>query len=279
MRLFVVGDIHGCATAFDTLLSAIALRPSDRMITLGDYINKGPDTKAVLDSLLRLSDWGVLIPLLGNHELKMLIAGRFGRAVVHGEVFVDLHTLASYAELPPGAEVSPRDLSHIPDRHWQFLQHQCLRWFTTNHYIFSHGTLSPQMPLLKQPDRVIFWNKLDHPQPHPSGKVLVCGHTPQRSGYPLNLGHTLCLDTAACEGQWLTGLEITSGSIWQANQQGQLRRSHLQDYGAIPPTFPHTAPPIAPGETGLPAGPVPAWPTAATPACARVPARPDSARV
>ncbi len=260
MRLFAVGDIHGCATAFDTLLSAIALRPSDRMITLGDYINKGPDTKTVLDLLLRLSNWGVLIPLLGNHELKMLIAGRFGQAVVHGEVFVDAHTLTSYARLPPEAEVHPVDLNVIPDTHWHFLQHDCLRWFATNNHIFSHGMLSSQIPLLRQPDRVIFWNKLDHPQPHPSGKVLVCGHTPQRSGYPLNLGHTIGLDTAACEGQWLTCLDITSGNIWQANQQGQLRQSHLQDYGSMPPTFPHAAKPMAPGETGLPAGPVPAWP-------------------
>lgn len=276
MRLFAVGDIHGCATAFDTLLSAIALRPSDRIITLGDYINKGPDSKAVLDHLLRLFHWGVLVPLLGNHELKMLMAGQFGRAIVHGEVLVDQPTLASYAGLSPGSKVSPIDLSPIPDCHWHFLRHHCLRWFATDTYIFSHGMLSPHMPLLKQPDRVIFWNKLDHPQPHLSGKVLVCGHTPQRSGYPLNLGHTLGLDTAACEGQWLTCLEMTSGDIWQANQQGQLRQSHLQDYGSMPLTFPPAAQPMTPGETGLPAGRVPARPTAAY---AMVPARPYSAMV
>lgn len=261
MRLFAVGDIHGCATALDTLLAAIAPRPSDRIITLGDYINKGPNSKAVLDRLLDLSRWGLLIPLLGNHELKLLIAGRFGQAVVNGEVFVDRATLASYAGVPPNLLADPLDLNVIPESHWNFLQNQCLRWFATEKHIFLHGTLSSQKTLLNQPDRAIFWDKLDQPQPHPSGKILVCGHTPQRSGYPLNLGHTLCLDTAACEGQWLTCLDVIHGNIWQANQQGQLRRSHLQDYGPIPPTFPHLAQAMA--EERLPAGPVPAWPTVA----------------
>ena len=259
MRLFAVGDIHGCATALDTLLAAISPRPSDRIVTLGDYINKGPDSKAVLDRLLELSRWGLLIPLLGNHELKLLIAGRFGQATVNGEVFVDRHTLASYAGLSADALTPPSDLKLIPESHWHLLKNQGLRWFATEKHIFLHGTLSSQKTLLNQPDRAIFWDKLDQPQPHSSGKILVCGHTPQRSGYPLNLGHTICLDTAACEGQWLTCLEVLSGDIWQTNQQGQLRRSHLQDYGPIPPTFPH----LAKMDSGhqLPAGFVPAWPT------------------
>ncbi|QQE64335.1 hypothetical protein GFS31_10150 [Leptolyngbya sp. BL0902] len=271
MRLFAVGDIHGCATALDTVLGAISPRPTDRIVTLGDYINKGPDSKAVLDCLVRLSRWGILVPLLGNHELKFLIARRLGQAVINGEVFVDQHTLASYApdrlsHHPLAAEVSVDQaaiLRHIPDSHWQLLQDQGLRWFSTDQHIFLHGTLATHLPLLHQPDRAIFWDKLKHPAPHPSGKTLICGHTPQRSGYPLNLGHTVCLDTAACEGQWLTCLEVNSGEIWQANQEGHLRRSHLADYGPIPPTFPHRADPQFEGNHGLPAGPVPSWPTAA----------------
>ena len=118
MRLFAVGDIHGCATALDTLLTAMALGPGDRIITLGDYINKGPDSKAVLDILLRLSQGGVLIPLLGNHEIKMIIAGRLGKATAKGEVFVDRHTLASYAGASaPSSVVSDQDLRAIPEHH------------------------------------------------------------------------------------------------------------------------------------------------------------------
>lgn len=270
MRLFAVGDIHGCSTALDTLLSAISPRPGDCIVTLGDYINKGPDSRAVLDCLVRLSRAGILVPLLGNHELKFLIARRLGKAVVNGEVLVDQHTLASYGADPlnharayGNGHLEGRSeaaLAHVPESHWHLLQRQGLRWFTTEKYIFLHGTLAPHQPLLQQPDRAIFWDKLQQPQPHPSGKVLICGHTPQRSGDPLNLGHTLCLDTAACEGHWLTCLEVNSGTILQANQEGYLRQSHIQDYGPFPLTFPRPQP-LAEGHATLPTGPVPAWPT------------------
>jgi serine/threonine protein phosphatase 1 len=69
----------------------------------------------------------------------------------------------------------------------------------------------------------LFYEKFNQPAPHVSGKVLICGHTPQRNGLPLNLGHAICLDTAACEGQWLTCLDVLSGELWQANQNRQLR--------------------------------------------------------
>jgi serine/threonine protein phosphatase 1 len=62
---------------------------------------------------------------------------------------------------------------------------------------------------------------------------MICGHTPQRDGKPVNLGYAICLDTAACEGQWLTGLEVTSGKVLQTNQQRQVRRSHIQDYLSV----------------------------------------------
>ncbi len=256
MRLFAIGDIHGCATALDTVLGAISPRPGDRIITLGDYINKGPDSKAVLDCLVRLSRWGLLVPLLGNHELRFLIAKHLGQAVINGDILVDQHTLKSYAQTSPSRDHYSSDLGSIPESHWQLLKDQGLRWFATDHHIFLHGTLSPQTSLLHQPDQAIFWDKLEQPTPHPSGKILICGHTPQRNGAPLNLGHTVCLDTAACEGQWLTCLEVNSGEIWQANQQGQLRHSHLTDYGPLP-TPPHRGT-LATGATpGLSAGSLP----------------------
>jgi serine/threonine protein phosphatase 1 len=235
MRLFAIGDIHGCATALDTLLVAIALQPGDRVVTLGDYINKGPDTQKVLDRLIQLFNGGILLPLLGNHELKLLAAGRSGQAQIGDEVLVDRFTLDSYAQ---GGQ--PGCLASIPSPHWQFVRHHCLYWYTTADHIFVHGRLIADKPLLEQPHTALFWDKLGNPQPHRSGKVMICGHTPQRSGYPLNLGHAICLDTAACEGQWLTCLEVNSGEVWQANQRGQLRRSHLQDFatssrGLTPP--------------------------------------------
>jgi serine/threonine protein phosphatase 1 len=109
MRLFAIGDIHGCATALDVILATICLRTGDKVVGLGDYIDKGPATKAVLDRLIQLFDRGFLIPLLGNHELKLLEAGRVRQTQTSTGMLVDAHTLDSY-----GGDREARGLACIP---------------------------------------------------------------------------------------------------------------------------------------------------------------------
>lgn len=225
MRLLAIGDIHGCATALRTLLDEVNPQAGDTVITLGDYINKGPDSKTTVDILVQLFKQGLLIPLLGNHELKLLTARKKNRAKVGSKILVDQQTLSSY-----GNGQSRLGLDSIPEEHWNFLEQHCRKWVETEEYIFVHATLDPDKLLPNQSEQVLFWNKLNHPKPHISGKVVVCGHTPQRSGNPLNLGHTICLDTAASRGQWLTCLDLYSGQIWQANQLGKIRFSNIEDY-------------------------------------------------
>ena len=76
-RTIAIGDIHGCSAALDALLDAIRPRPEDTIVTLGDYINRGPDTRGVLDRLIDLGRRCRLVPLLGNHE-QMLLEARSG---------------------------------------------------------------------------------------------------------------------------------------------------------------------------------------------------------
>jgi serine/threonine protein phosphatase 1 len=225
MRLFAVGDIHGCQTAFDVILSAIHLQPGDKIICLGDYINKGPETSGVIDRLIQLHNKGVLIPLLGNHELKWKLARKLQQPRRGAEVLIDSSTLESY-----GSPSQPGRLESIPEQHWRFVEEACLAWFTTEDYIFTHANLDQHKPLVDQPSSALFWDKFRDPKPHCSGKTMVCGHTPQRDGNPINLGHAICLDTAACEGHWLTCLEVYSGEVWQANQLRELRHAHIHDY-------------------------------------------------
>jgi serine/threonine protein phosphatase 1 len=76
---------------------------------------------------------------------------------------------------------------------------------------------------------MLYWEKFDHPPPHESGKIMVCGHTPQASGRPLDIGHAICIDTQAYKPSgWLTCLDVASGRYWQANQQGETREGWLQ---------------------------------------------------
>ena len=66
-RTLAMGDIHGCVTALE-LLQSIDLQPEDSLVTLGDYIDRGPDTLRVIDSLTALRQTHYLVPLRGNHE-------------------------------------------------------------------------------------------------------------------------------------------------------------------------------------------------------------------
>src|SRR5262249_45198550 len=74
MRLLAIGDIHGCLHALTTLLDLVTPRSKDQIITLGDYVDRGPDSRGVLDHLIDLHDAGRLVALRGNHDAMMLEA-------------------------------------------------------------------------------------------------------------------------------------------------------------------------------------------------------------
>lgn len=225
MQIVAIGDIHGCSTAFDTLLNAIELQGSGLIVTLGDYINHGPDSKGILDRLIALYQTGRLVPLRGNHELKMMEAASLCHSEGNCDLLLDQEMLASY-----GKNGQIGRLTDIPSEHWHFVQNCCVDWWETDHYLFAHATIDPSKPLAEQPPEKLFWQKFDFPSPHISGKTLICGHSSQKSGLPLNLGHTICLDTWVYGEGWLTGLDIQSGRIWQANQKGQVRHAWIEDF-------------------------------------------------
>lgn len=213
-RAFVIGDIHGCACALNSLLRAIEPAPDDLLVTLGDYVDRGPDSAHVIDQLIDLSQSRPLIPLLGNHEIMLLTAldNEFERGFwlqSGGQ-----QTVQSY-----GGEVAD-----IPERHLQFIR-QCRRYHETDDHFFVHANYVPDLPLEQQPDFVLFWEHLTSHMPgrHLSGKRAVVGHTPQRRGEPLILDHLVCIDTFCYGGGWLTALEIATGQYWQANEAGELR--------------------------------------------------------
>lgn len=225
MRTLAIGDIHGCSKAFDVLLNEIKLTPRDKIITLGDYINKGPDSKGVIERLIKLSQTGQLIPLKGNHE-QMLLEAYFHieKAESWGYLYGQ-ETLVSY-----GNGRQRGTLQDIPKSHWYFIAHTCVDWWETKKHLFVHANLHPNLPLHQQSSYDLFWKKFEVPQPHYSGKTMICGHTSQKDGLPLNLGHAICLDTWACGEGWLTGLDLESGRVWQANQKGQVKTAWIEDF-------------------------------------------------
>jgi serine/threonine protein phosphatase 1 len=215
-RLIAIGDVHGCAAALRAIVEAIDPRPEDTLVTLGDYVDRGADSRAVLDLLLELAKRCDLRPILGNHEEMMLSAIR-GKSpyrwwLQHG----GNDTLDSYGFVG--------DFRVIPVEHLTLLD-GCLDYFEADEWFFTHAGYVASEPLDRQPAEALRWVGLDErlPEPHVSGKTAILGHTAQRSGRVLNAGHLRCLDTYCYGGGWLTALDVRSGRLWQAHRDGWLR--------------------------------------------------------
>src|SRR5262249_22206274 len=73
-RTIAIGDIHGCSAALAALVRAIAPTPPDTLVFLGDYIDRGPDSRGVLEQVTALAERCTAVPLLGNHEEMVLAA-------------------------------------------------------------------------------------------------------------------------------------------------------------------------------------------------------------
>src|SRR5262245_30617181 len=80
MRFLAIGDIHGCSRALATLLQTVSPQPEDVVITLGDYVDRGPDSMGVIDTLLALRRRCKLIGLRGDNE-QMMLKARDGESV------------------------------------------------------------------------------------------------------------------------------------------------------------------------------------------------------
>jgi serine/threonine protein phosphatase 1 len=224
MRVLAIGDIHGCSRALDTLLAAVKPQSDDRIVTLGDYVDRGPDSYGVLDRLIALHATGRLIALRGNHD-QMMVNARDSESP--RQDWLDeggRETLASYSILGDAGK-----LVDVPERHWEFLEKVCVNWYEIDTHFFVHANAYPDLPLDEQPEYMVLRETFDNPAPHISGKIMVCGHTSQKSGKPLNLGHAICIDTRACGRGWLTCLDVVSGRIWQANQRGESRVAWIDD--------------------------------------------------
>jgi len=221
-RTLAIGDIHGCHKALLALEKYAGFAPEDTLVFLGDYVDRGPDTKGVLEWLIDRRKRGNVVTLRGNHELMMLGArdkpGSMTWRFCGGEA-----VLESYA-----GENDELSLDHIPQEHWEFLENDLQPHHETDRHLFAHGSLLPDRPLEEQPDEVLYWQTFgEWFEPHASGKILVCGHTSQKDGIPKTVPGCVCIDTWACGGGWLTCLDCDTGEYWQTNQQDERRAGQL----------------------------------------------------
>jgi serine/threonine protein phosphatase 1 len=224
MRTLAIGDIHGCLSSLEALLEAAHVTTDDFLIFLGDYIDRGPESKAVVSRVIRCGEQQRTITLRGNHEVMILQAREDPLQAKLWSSYGGDEALHSY-----GAGYSEAWQAFIPDEHWKFYE-QTRPWFEIETHIFVHATVSPDLSMQEQPDFLLYWERFNEDLRHISSKIVVCGHTPQHSGWPTRGARSICIDTGVNSGKWLTCLDVDSGSFWQANESRMVRT------GLLPPS-------------------------------------------
>lgn len=209
-RTIAIGDIHGCHAALQRVLERIEPTPEDMVITMGDVVDRGSETPAVIRTLIELAQRTRMISIRGNHEVMMLAAVEDPSELHFWIENGGYETVQAYGSLDA-----------IPESHLDFLQ-AFRPYYETESHFFVHANYSPNVPLDKQPDFALYWEHLSvHlPGPHDSGKTAVVGHTPQRKGQVLDLGHIVCVDTFCYGGGCLTAYDVETGQTWQATKSG-----------------------------------------------------------
>jgi serine/threonine protein phosphatase 1 len=215
-RVIAIGDVHGCATALRTLIGVIHPEPDDSLVVLGDCVDRGPDSRQVIDELLVLREKCRLISILGNHEEMML---NFLEGRPQPDDWLECGgaaTLASYSRHGAAGE--------IPAEHVEFLR-TWIDCYQTNTHFFAHASYEPERPLATQHWQTMRWHSLRDgvPGPHESGKIAVVGHTSQKTGEIMDLGYLICIDTYCWGGGWLTALDTTTGQVWRVDRDGRVQ--------------------------------------------------------
>ncbi len=225
-RTFVVGDLHGCVEELEVLLDGTAPKPSDTVIFLGDYVDRGPASSAVIDRLIRLRHEGPrCVFLRGNHE-DMFLA-YMGFAGHHGDAFVangGRATLRSYRlEDCAREQVAQR----IPPPHREFLL-GLRNYEIAGEFLCVHAGISPLRSLEQQTAEDLLWIRDEfirnrHGLPY----VVVFGHTPHREVL-LDLPYKIGLDTGLVYSNKLSCLELEGRDLFQVRRgERRVRRTSL----------------------------------------------------
>ncbi len=220
-RIFVFGDIHGCKDELQALLSFVEtkerLSSKDHVIFIGDYIDRGPDSKGVIDLLIAFKARYQNVSFLkGNHEDMCLgflgLAGSMGELYLDngGRELIESYGLKKYAK---SAEL----FMAMPEAHREFLA-TLDRYIVGEQFIFVHAGVNPLQSLDSQRDEEIFWIRDEFIyNVHHFGKTVIFGHTPFQE-VVVHLPYKVGIDTGLVFGNKLTCLEVIQGKVHQVKR-------------------------------------------------------------
>ena len=217
-RFFIVGDIHGCPQELEDIITACALERGDHVVFLGDYIDRGPGAREVVEFLLDLQADNVctLAFLKGNHEDMFLdFLGYFGH---FGESFLVNGGTATLQSYGVSQEMAGPDIArHLPPQHLAFFR-QLERYVAIEDILCVHAGIDPLRPLAAQEEEAMFWIRQEFiTHPHPLPYTVMFGHTPHREVL-FDLPYKVGLDTGLVYGGKLSCLEVTEKKLIQVNK-------------------------------------------------------------
>ncbi|SEA16226.1 serine/threonine protein phosphatase 1 [Desulfuromusa kysingii] len=249
-RLIAIGDIHGHLSKLDHLLSQVQPTDQDQLVFLGDYIDRGPQSKQVIDALIDLQmEYPKTVFLRGNHE-QLFLDALINCGAIEGERLEEMSlswaqkmrrdtdvacfkrnggdkTLKSYAvevvrDNSEEHTLCPKYimLGEIPQTHIEFLQ-ATQYYFKTPGYIFVHAGVDFRKDKLEEQEiHTLLWDRSLDGWNHDE-RALVIGHTPVASedNHPLVTGDLIMLDTGAAYGRALSAMDLLTGEIWQSDHK------------------------------------------------------------
>lgn len=247
-RTLVISDIHGELALFEELLQIIEYNSDqDQLILLGDYIDRGNDSKGVLNKVMKLKDEGAVV-LIGNHEDMMV------RALVNGEERVwknwinrngGTETLKSYgfAEVDFKVEedepfVKPSIHSKELEEHLHFIQNLDT-YFEWKDMIFVHAGVHPEKPIEESDPQDLIWIRDIFHNDYRGEKTVVFGHTPTKN---LHKDKQCCsvffgdnriigIDGAAVYGGQLNCLQLPEKTVYsvKAKEKNNTEKGETHD--------------------------------------------------
>lgn len=228
MGVFAIGDLHGCPDELEVLLDGLGAGAADTLVFLGDYVDRGPRVRPLVERLLRLRDERpATVFLRGNHEDMLL--GYLGLGGRHGDVYVANGggaTLASYG-VPSGAK-GPAAAACFPAEHLEFLQRLTLM-HRDERFLFVHAGVRPGVALEEQSDEDLLWIREEFfATRHDLPWTIVFGHTPHREAR-LALPYHVGLDTGLVYGNKLSCLDVGGRRLLQVARGSSRMTERLLD--------------------------------------------------
>jgi serine/threonine protein phosphatase 1 len=222
-RLFAIGDIHGCPDELSAILAKIDPKGGDTVVFVGDYVDRGPCSRDVVERLIEFERGPAeTVFLKGNHEDMML--SFFGLPGHYGDSFLlngGAITMESYGV---GESDLAGAIEHLPETHLKFFNRLATS-YARPPYLFVHAGVAPTRSLEEQEVEDLLWIRQEFIfNPHTIDATVVFGHTPMR-GVLLDLPYKIGIDTGLVYGGKLSCVEFSEGVLYQVSRGSRAVKS------------------------------------------------------